>query len=476
MAALLAIAAGCHKVLGLDDYGVAPAGGDKCGTAPQTSEQLLNACASGTCLPFDDDARITAFDGSVRPPEPIDAGSDLGSDLGVDSGAPPDADASVEVDSAPSGLPRCADLKPRPVFMHGSSAMALAFRQFAQGISSVATLVYRRDASCNGLDAILTGDTRSTGTAQYWRVDSANTFECELDPGGQGVDIGLCDAFPETCLPGLAGLPPEVGDFTGPVQTFMFTVPKTSTQRSISAIGAYDVYGSGSASGVAPWTDESFIFKRFEKSGTQLVLGASLGLPAEQWHGQRVTSSSDMKPRLLASPSPEQTIGITSADVADDVDARSSLRTLAYRHFGQSCGYTPDSDLGSYDKRNVRDGHYFLWAPFHLYARVSGGAIADPIVRDVVNYLSGVKPLPDKNADVVATLKAGGLIPRCAMRVTRAKEGGALMPFAPHPSCACYFEAAAPSSAIDPGCKVCATDRDCPSARPSCSFGYCEPG
>ena len=122
---------------------------------------------------------------------------------------------------------------------------------------------------------------------------------------------------------------------------------------------------------------------------------------------------------------------------------------------------------------NAGDGHYYLWAPLHFYARVTGGVIADPAVRDVVNYLTGAKPLPDRNTDAIGALKRGGLVPRCAMRVTRAKEGGGQSPLAPRPSCGCYFESAVPSGGA-PGCKVCNLDSDCPREKPSCNFGYCE--
>jgi hypothetical protein len=232
----------------------------------------------------------------------------------------------------------------------------------------------------------------------------------------------------------------------------------------------------GSVSGVSPWDDERFILKRFEKSGNQQTISAFIGVPVDRWMGQEVRSSADMKPLLLASSDPEKTIGITSGDVADDIDSRGSLRTLAYQHYGQSCAYTPDSDLASFDKKNVRDGHYYMWAPLHIYAHVEGGVVKDPIVRDVVNYLSGAKTLPSKNVDLVTVLKSSGLVPKCAMHVSRVKEGGELSPFTPHPSCACAFEAAPPSNGPSAECKACSTDAECPSERPSCSFGYCEPG
>lgn len=481
-AALLAAAVGCHSILSLSDYEIvagAPDGSTCFSGNPTTNSQIVNACTSGACTPFDNDARIVGFDGAnpALPDATSESDADAAPDGDSDSsdadadGAPSDAPP----DTAPTGNPKCADLSPRPIYMHGSSALFLAFKTFAQAIATEATLVYARDGSCNGLDAILTGDTRSRGTAQYWKVDSDATFECDLPPDGQTVDVGLCDVFATTCRPDLTGLPDNIGDFIGAVQVFMFTVPNTSSQKAISADAAYRVYGLGAASAVSPWDDEQFIFKRYEGSGNQQTISTFIGVPVDRWRGQEVRSSADMKPKLIASTNPEKTIGITSGDVADDVDTRRTLRTLAYQHYGQSCAFTPDSDLGSYDKRNVRDGHYYMWAPVHFYARVVGGVIQDSVVRDVVNSLSGAKPLPSKNTDLLATLKSSGLVPKCAMRVSRVKEGGELSPFMPHPSCSCAFEAASPSSGTNASCKPCGTDAECPGERPSCSFGFCEP-
>jgi hypothetical protein len=80
--------------------------------------------------------------------------------------------------------------------------------------------------------------------------------------------------------------------------------------------------------------------------------------------------------------------------VADDPDSRANLRTLAYQHYGQSCAFTPDSSVGSSDKRNVRDGHYELWAPFHFYTRGQNGRTQDAFVAEIVSYLTGEAACP----------------------------------------------------------------------------------
>jgi hypothetical protein len=435
---------------------------------PSTTAELLNACTGSRCYPFDNSARIAGFaPGPLRepvknpPPSMIDAGTR------ADAGP---ADASTE-SSPPSGNARCSELMPPPVYMMASSALTLSMRTFAQAIASETTLVYKYATSCPSLDSILTGDTRITGTALYWSGNQQ--LECIAD-GAQLAEIGGCDVAPETCVPGFTG-DPNLVDITGPVQVFMFTVPKASSQTSISAEAAYNVFGFGASSGVDPWTDPSLIFVRDTGSGVQLTIGTTIALPPNSWHGTRVATSAMLKPTLIATADPERTIGPTSADQADEQDGRANLRTLAYQHYGQNCGYLPDSTIGSFDKRNVRDGHYALWAPYHFYTRGRAGRTTDPRIANVVSYFSGAKPLPNRNTDLITALKQGGLVPSCAMRVTREKEGSPIVTYKPSPSCGCYYDVTSPGGSTPPECTSCLQDSDCPPTRSVCSFGYCEP-
>jgi hypothetical protein len=466
-------ASSCAQVVGIDEFQVRsdlspessctdPAGfhGRGCFSCPpQEVSQLRNACTDADCIPFDN-ARVPGLAAPSRPLTP--SGS-----------APPSApSANSGGDEPPADLPRCVDLTPRPVYLYGSSALTLGLRTLSQAIATEATLVYQYDTSCPGLDAILTGITRLKGTAQYWRPDRDQPDACRIE-GDQLADIGLCDVAPESCVPNFAGSSSLIDD-VGPVQVFMFTVPNGSSQQSISAEAAYAVYGYDDG-GVVPWLDPASLVRRTPSSGVMLSIAASLGLAPDYWRGVIKQRSSELKPTLLAMPEPERALGITSADVAEEGDARANLRTLAYQHFGQSCAFTPDSSLGSSDKRNVRDGHYELWAPYHFYTRGQNGRTLDPFVAEIVGYLTGASPLPNRNTDFITTLKQAGLVPTCAMHVRRAKEGAPIEPFQPRPSCRCYFEASPPGGSLPDDCQPCQSSAQCPVSAPSCSFGYCEP-
>jgi hypothetical protein len=470
---------GCDSLIGLKDFEIKSGLGDAstalecfdpnglgglgCYSCPldenSTTDQVINACTNAPCTPFDNASRIPDFATYASRPGPTPIETDMGG---------PAPSTNTGTDPLPAQL--CADLTPRPVYLYGSSALNLGLRTLAQAISGTATLVYQNDTSCQGFEAI-NGSVRMRGTAQYWPAGSDQPLPCAI-PEDKPADIGLCDVSPQSCIPGFAGNNSLVDDI-GPAQVFMFTVPFGSSQAEISAEAAYSIYGYDDA-GVEPWTDPESLVRRGVTSGVQLTIAASLDLEPRFWRGVIKQRSSEVKPALLALAEPNRALGITSADVAEEQDTRANLRTLAYQQFGQTCAFFPDSTLGGSDKRNVRDGHYELWAPFHFYTRGQNGVTSDPFVADIVSYLTGARPLPNGNTDFITTLKQAGLVPSCAMRVTRAREGARIVPYAPEPSCSCYFDASPPGGVV-PDCQRCENSTECPSTAPNCNFGYCEP-
>jgi hypothetical protein len=144
------------------------------------------------------------------------------------------------------------------------------------------------------------------------------------------------------------------------------------------------------------------------------------------------------------------------------------------------CAFWPDTSAKSFDKRNVRDGHYPIWGPLHMIARVDGSGI--PIKAGANRFLSIVSGAETiKGVSLISTLATRSLVPNCAMRVTRKADGGELTRYAPERSCGCYFEEKATGVSPPAGCKVCATNPECPSTAPNRNkfegqtSGYCEP-
>lgn len=476
---------GCGLVLGLDGFKETKDGAEgsancdvdttkECipqGCALTGQSQLLNSCTPADCIAFDDNARVKGMrlpDGGLMPVSPLDAG--------IAEAAPP-GDAAAPV--------LCSKINANPVVYVAGTAKtyvaALAKSLYADPASPI-TIVWRGQSSCFGVEEMLMNEPidKQSGapTGSYW--DTAGTeLPCQFkstgpDAGAGGIapvpDISVSDVFADTCTPLPNGLPSNIQDFFGPVQTMIWIVPKTSTEKGISATGAYYVYGFGAAGMVAPWTDNNTIYRLADESGTQLILGKGIGVPAEQWRGNNLQSSGVLT-KAIPTATPNAIGPIAYTNITDTV--RPTLGVLAYKHYGQNrCAYFPDSTDQAKDKRNVRDGHYAMWGPIHFFTHVNNGVPINPSAAKAINMWIGVTP-PPQGLDLIQIAAINNLVPTCAMQVKRRAEMGNLEPAIPDNQCGCYFEKAA--GALSPTCKACMKDTDCTdSTKPRCSYGFCE--
>jgi hypothetical protein len=335
------------------------------------------------------------------------------------------------------------------------------------------TLVYQDDSSCVGVRKMfvategMENDPGNEVWTSYFDQNGA-AHPCQFVSGTIRPDIGLSDVFAQTCNFNTSGIDQSVIDTPGPVQAFGFIVPDdpASTQTSISAEAAYAIYGGA---GVAPWTDERYVFQRSASSGTQNMIATALGLPAGQFHATTSQSSDDEAGLVGCAPAKDKALGILAVDLAES--KKHPVRLLAYQHYKQQCGYLPDSTATANDKRNVRDGHYFIWGPAHLLTRKDSPNNAATLL---INYVAGVVPPPANEPVDIFTIWANAhLVPQCAMRVTRSSDSGPLSSFKPATSCYCKYDAVTTGQS---GCTTCKTSTDCPPAQPACSpYGFCEP-
>jgi hypothetical protein len=504
---------GCNAILGFDDFkvsnigtegGTAEAGaadsGGADGCVPGHDKlSLENACTAASCVPFDN-KRLTAcsFDGG-EVTCPVAPASDAGippelvvPDGGWDAGALPSC----------SNLPATAGGKsfPKPyIFGSGSSALSLYVGKIAQAFENQGkgTILYQIAGSCYGSYTTVLGYPLQTvpastgnGTATYFDPVQSDTngvpvqYTCVIDDPSQQADFGVSDVFATTCLPQLkvtGGLPSNLHDFFGPVQTMVLATPAGSTQTSVSSEAAYMVWGFGKGSGVTPWTVEAQLLQRSGSSGTQSMMSAAIGLDPFAWKGKSHKANQDVLTDILASSgaTAEQTLAIMGADFVED--NRSQVKALAIQDRGQSCGYYPDSSLAAHDKQNVRDGHYPVWGPSHFIVPVTGSQQpTNATVKSFVDALSGTVALP--GLDLLQTYVQRHVVPICAMHVTRNDDGEEYAPFTPPVSCSCYFDFLAGGKA-PPECVSCKVQSDCatvPDGRTSCNLfgspavGYCE--
>lgn len=381
------------------------------------------------------------------------------------------AAAIVLAGAAEARADACSGLS-HPVYVAGSSAVKPFITKVASQLiqlSTPITVVYQSTGSCLGV-SYLSDDVTITGSGTIFDKDG-NATTCDLETAGTTVDIGVSDVFPKSC--GVDKLPSGVKDFHGPIQAMTFSVPHDSTQTVISAEAAYLAFGLGAKGKAEPWTDETLLERRSETSGTQQMIAANIKVPAAKWKGVMNMGSGDVLNALTAAGSggnAEKAIGILATDLADK--NRSTVTILAFQAFGQSCGYWPDSDGASFDKANVRDGHYPIWGPLHMLVKASGDAITSADAKSVVDYMQGTGDA-DAYADLLTIEAQGGVVPECAMRASREEDGGAVMSFMPDKSCECKFLTEATGSKPD-SCTECKAAKDCPKSAPACNFGYCE--
>jgi hypothetical protein len=340
------------------------------------------------------------------------------------------------------------------------------------------TVLYQSQSSCNGASAIF-DDIQIAGEFRYWTRENGALVENKCNLPQTIADIGTSDVFATTC-----GLPEDETkaiDAQGPIQAMIFLAPKSSPERVISAEAARLVYGYGGnfedKLTSPPWTNPDRILRRNPTSGTQNLIGTIIGVPSIRFSGVENTSTSAMISSLqMTQPADSAaTIGILDVVNGDPTDVRVSVRVLAFQAQDQNCAFHPDSVEGKLDKRNVRDGHYALWGPIHVYSRPN--TVTN--VANLVKYLSldQAPASAGKNADqnmseLIKIVAGGSLVPSCAMHVQRVSDGGALLPQLPARSCSCYFDQLTTGES---SCAQCLTDSDCASPdAPRCNFGFCE--
>jgi hypothetical protein len=390
----------------------------------------------------------------------------------------------------------CVNLH-NPVFVTGSSAANAFIGKLAAALQTLPdpiNIVYQSSASCNGVKAMLPAAQTPltiTGTGNiYDSTGTAIAGGCALDATGQAVDIGVSDVWQQTC-----GLTPasDVKEFKGPIQSMNFVVPTGSSQSSISRDAAYLIFGFGAAQPVLTWTDPTYFEVRVSDSGTLRMTGAAIGVDGvtHTWFGNANAGGSDVVNKIatdVGAGKTDQTIGILSSGDADKAANLPNIKKLAYQHTGQDCGYTVDSDsnAGSHDKRNVRDGHYFIWGPMHLFAHVdTKGVPTNAQVAKILGIVTNSAPVADNVIDFVQVQAKASVVPECAMRVYRDSEAGELSSYMPKNSCSCKWETEA--NGKPPECVTCTADTDCTNGTTTqdgpinnksghgvCSHGYCE--
>jgi hypothetical protein len=407
----------------------------------------------------------------------------------IDVGSVADASSG---DGAP--LPACSSLVNPLYIMSGDTQVPVLKtlgKALRQGPNPI-TLVWFATGSCTIIDALYNG-TPLKQVPSYipsdatWDPSTGAVPTCALESAGHAVDIGIPIVFPEACTSNPA--PAGLAAFKGPVQSMLFVVPHSASPIAISSDQALQIFSTGAAANIAPWTDEKFYFIRTPTKGVEVSLGKLIGLDPTKWLGNQINASNDVVTDVASSPAPEKTLGILGSETYDSATNRANLKALAFQARGQSNGYLPDSTATAFDKRSLREGHYVAWAHVFYLTKVSsldsaaiadGAAPGDAGVATPVNanaklfidiLTNTADPGIPSGLDPVALVAQKGIVPLCAMAVTRSTEGGNLSLFAPPDPCGCYYESkvgTAPAS-----CTACTASTTC-AAGTTCRHGFCE--
>lgn len=381
----------------------------------------------------------------------------------------------------------CPTNLPNPVYGSGGSAVTATIGAVATalaGLPDPITILYWDPGACTGYHAVVDKDTGS-GLAsppayfKYWDATGKLT-QCEAT-GNEPLAFAHMGNTPALC-PANQPLPAGFGRFVAPVQTINYITHKNSQYDSISAEALYHVYGFGpgaASRSVTPWTNPNAVFARKTDSFVHQITAKSVGLSPTGFVIPE-TNFPSQNPQTVQlvfewgeANDPNLSLGYVSGSAADKGTDDGQIKTLALQHYGQSCGYLPDSSRTRKDKKNVRSGQYALWTPAWFYTKVNGsGGIVDPNVENLVRWFDGSRT-PPAGLDIVKLIIQSGDIPLCAMQANRPDgDLNAIVSYAPADPCNGYFEYVATGSTT---LASCTTDANCNVAGgEKCRHGFCE--
>jgi hypothetical protein len=437
---------------------------------PKSQTDYLNACSTSKCVAFSNCDRIGLCTDTQKLPPTVD---------------PTNGTIPPLITSIPKPTVMCTDGAPNGgqnmIYLFGSSDFGPLLRAAQPSLSALPTpyrAVFQNATSCAGVTAVFDPDPAkhimkdpAVGASNYafYFDDSGTQVNCLLNPAGNTVDIGISDLYSQTCdasfVPGTA-----VAEYTGPVVPFVLSVRQTSPEQAISAEAAHLVFGNHGMvptgigmKNASPWTDSNNYFIRNSGAGSTVLTALLIDVPKTKFWGIDRLTTDNLRDGLLTTPSPDSSLGILSIDYNDK--NRGNLKALYLQSKGQLCGYQPDSQPTTYDKANVRDGHYPLWGYVHMFTPIVAGGVPSAAANAMV-LLFNVQKLQQRLVDDII---AASLTPQCAMKVERSAEIGDYKA-RKGVQCGCYFDAKTKGKT---DCPVCASAEDCPN-HSACNYGYCE--
>ena len=451
---------------------------------------------------------------SSTPPPLNDSGTETDSTMTGDDSSSPTGDSATggdtsttnpdsggKTDGGPS--PSCSTLPGTVVFIESGATQEPLLKALGRKLRDSAniTIVFQLTGSCTLAPNLYAGTAipkntnmlyiPSTAENPSWTTADAEDT-CTTDPNnGTPPNLGIAALFPSSCA-GVGSPPSGIGSFVGPIQAYTFIVPTAESQTSISAAEAYYAFGDGvnnpvTYNGNPEWNVPSQFYLRPATKSTLVATADNIGLTAKEMtlvtadggtsDGRQLLATSTEVLTGVSTATSMQAIGILGDEIYD-ANRGKGVNVLAFAAFGQNQAYYPDSTTTSFDKQNIRDGHYTLWSPTVYIAPVDGNNVpTNPAVKYITDLVLGnptTAPDGGESAlDGIGTIVDVGLTPNCAMQVQRSGDGKALSSYTPTAPCTCYFLSKVPNAAALPAsCVACSASNPCSTG--SCFNGYCE--
>jgi len=442
---------------------------------------------------------------SGGPPPQTEAGPDQtsSSSSGSSSGG---SEASTDGDDG-GGPTVCGDLPGTIVYVLADDTQESLLKVLGRQLRDDAniTLVFQLVPSCTVTATLLAGTPIAGNTSLFyipstkedpsWKPSDPEST-CPGGPlHGPLPNLGISALAPTSC-PGL-GLPPAgIGVLNGPVQAYTFVVPTAAfaSQKSISAAEAYYAFGDGANNpvtynGAPEWNDPTQFFLRPATESSLVASALDTGLTPAQMtfavgdagpsDGRHLVSGSAVVLADVKAATSMQAIGLLES-AAYDANRNMGVDALAFAAFGQTYAFYPDSTDTSFDKQNVRDGHYANWSSTLYITQVdNNGVPTNPAIKYVTDIVFGVPgavaPEGGPPIDGLGDVVSAGLVPNCAMQVQKTAEGQPLSPLSPAYPCTCYFLSKVQGAQLPASCTTCKSPSDCDAdGSLGCLNGYCE--
>jgi len=396
---------------------------------------------------------------------------------------------------AQGGIPFCADVASAystVVYMGGTTAVLPVIRHFGAQLKQAGVLLLWNESTegCSAVGSMVSHPTNLTRPtfSSYDQIDSSATGKVTISNcvGGldQQPDLVINDTFWTSCYGSYSApvngapqpLAPSYKEFLGPVQGLVPIVAKSFYYDAMTVDELLDVYACGAKLKIlGTFSDNSIIYNYDPHSNGMRELwarglGASNGevFPLGLSTALGLTAQS-MVDKVASTNSPDATtIGYTSTEFYDA--NRGLVSGLKVRGVNQVKAYLPDSDATKLDKINIREGRYTIQGALKFVAQVdSTGVPTNAAAKKIVYWMQG-NPLADPLPfDVNQIYALNGVVPQCAMRLTKDNDLPVFKHYTDPSPCNCSFDLLATGKT---SCTPCSAAAPCATGR--CSHGYCE--